>query len=372
MSNLFNWIKPDSKNSKPPPLPTRTANLSKHVLKSVNEYIDNEDIQHTVTKAYMKMRPKPFSEVYYSKYIMDCVFSYIWHFVSLASCSPTALYVYSTYLIKDNYPVAVIASVLTILIFETVQHFALKQNFEIYHQSKKTDKVYTAIAVIFSLISIVTSTYTMVLYNMPIHILTFCIGVIILVEVLIVNTVRNIVGYLQKCMLEVVFRNDLKYGVDTANLGFTDIGANSNLPDNLNEQKQEQKQLHSNEPNRATSAKYKAGFTSGGMTLNNSNEQAVIEIKTAKKKIEAKQLNAEKNPTKKDVGNIDKSRLQWYQRTYQKKVKTAKRSDSLKRRTNRLNYINYKLSTFKQNQQDGKVYFDINNADKFAQGKQVQ
>ena len=206
----------------------------------------------------------------------------------------------------------------------------------------------------------------------------------LLIEIMIIYTTVSMYQYKYKTMQSLKLHNDLFKGANYLGLDFANV--TPTLPDNYNAKSTDRINQESNKPHRAKTDNQSVNvfdLIKGKNAVNSSTGSAAVLIDTelendggakvyqsAVHTENSNDLDTNKKSTKKDVGNIDKSRLEWYQRSYQKKVKTAKRSDSLKRRTNRLNYINHKLSTFKQNQQDGKVYFDLNNADKFAQHNQ--
>ena len=65
----------------------------------------------------------------------------------------------------------------------------------------------------------------------------------------------------------------------------------------------------------------------------------------------------------KNKGNFDKSGLRGYVSTYRLKVQNAKRKDSLKRRTARYEYLKHKFKTFDQDQINGLVFVDLDNAE---------
>lgn len=62
-------------------------------------------------------------------------------------------------------------------------------------------------------------------------------------------------------------------------------------------------------------------------------------------------------------GNFDKSGLKLYISSYRNKVQTAKRKDSLARRTARHEYLKDKLANFDKNAVEGLVFVDLDNAD---------
>ena len=415
--------------------PTLSAKhkLSENLLKLAKDQSLYESVQNQMVDSYLQMRPKSFAENYFPYFQVSKLTKVIGHPVSFFLSFPlmftlfwvnvfgmgsqtvpeivTAIYNGES---TTALPFILVLSIVTAILglFEYFQHIALATAYKMYYQTRNIQILLIGIGFAFSVVSFVLSCYgaldiaksvttkspelvqieseiqdalelrkkhadrgnkTIELRDAEVEYLrgqkakileenqkgtnrnsNIILFVSIANELCIHFATFFIFFYMQRSSKEFTFINDLFKGHDYFGLNFLSISSGDFT--NSNPEKK----------NIPQAAKATNNATAKAAILIDSKITAAEEQKGTKKPVHtdyASNVDPEKL--------IDFSRLEWYKRAYQKKVQTAKRDDSLRRRTECLNYILFKLSNFENEKVEGKIYFDLSDAPKYAKSSTV-
>jgi|GEM_PF-6053023 len=207
--------KSNNANGKGTPLPRAKIRISEHYNALVKSYTSEQSDRATIMASWLAKRPKPYGVVYHPMYRFSKLSLGVLHLVSFICAVSVVGFIQSLNLGTQGMILSAIA-VLFLAICEFGQHSTLNVACNIYHQSGAVPSRIKFIALLFSLVSIVSSafgTYHFVqTYEMKGNALLYGIILVSLVnEILIIYNTIDIHKYEKACYDESMMINDLTY-----------------------------------------------------------------------------------------------------------------------------------------------------------------
>lgn len=197
------------------PLPRAKIKISEHFNALVKSYTSEQADKATIMQAWLAKRPKPYGVVYHPMYRFSKLSLGVLHLVSFICATSVVGFIMTLNIGVQAYLLSAIA-VLFLAICEFGQHSTLNVACNIYHQAGEVPGRIKFIALLFSLVSIVSSafgTYHFVqTYEVGTSSLLYGIFLVSLInEVLIIYNTIDIHKYEKSCYDESIMINDLTY-----------------------------------------------------------------------------------------------------------------------------------------------------------------
>ena len=204
-----------SAKGKGTPLPRAKIKISDHFNALVKSYTSEQADKATIMQAWLAKRPKPYGVVYHPMYRFSKLSLGVLHLVSFVCAISVVGFIMTLDIGLQAYILSAIA-VLFLAICEFGQHSTLNVACNIYHQAGEVPGRIKFIALLFSMVSVVSSafgTYHFAqTYEVGNNSLVYAILLVSFVnEVLIIYNTIDIHKFEKTCYDESIMINDLTY-----------------------------------------------------------------------------------------------------------------------------------------------------------------